>query len=164
MSIQLTPTNNVVHFDFKQNQLRVLVDDNGEPWFYGSDVCRLLGIKQPYFFYQRLSDAEKRKVGRTNIGLANGPDVVFISKPGLNILMMRSDKEAAKEFQNWLAYEVLPSIQKTGSYTSPNIKHPSALNQKDSRKTLIQKLHVRQSEFKDIFNFRKEESYERRKN
>ena len=123
---QLTPTNNVVHFDFKQNQLRVLVDEKGEPWFLGKDILNALDIFDSYTAYKRLADEEKTYTARNCVGLGKGRDVVLVSEPGLYKLVMRSDKKEAIEFQNWIAQEVLPSIRKTGSYTAPGAKPPSA--------------------------------------
>lgn len=39
-----------------------------------------------------------------------------VSESGLYKLIMRSEKSEAKEFQNWVTKEVLPSIRKTGGY------------------------------------------------
>lgn len=40
----------------------------------------------------------------------------LISESGLYKLIMRSKKPEAKDFQNWVTKEVLPSIRKTGGY------------------------------------------------
>lgn len=43
----------------------------------------------------------------------------LVSESGLYKLVMRSDKKEAKQFQEWVTREVLPSIRKTGTYTMP---------------------------------------------
>jgi prophage antirepressor-like protein len=50
--------------------------------------------------------------------ILNGPapTVSIISESGLYKLIMRSDKAEAREFQNWVTKEVLPSIRQTGCY------------------------------------------------
>lgn len=40
----------------------------------------------------------------------------FVNEPNLYRCIFRSDKEKAKEFQDWVFNEVLPSIRKTGGY------------------------------------------------
>lgn len=40
----------------------------------------------------------------------------FVAESGLFKLIMRSDKAVAREFQDWVTREVLPSIRKTGGY------------------------------------------------
>jgi prophage antirepressor-like protein len=54
---------------------------------------------------------------------------VLISESGLYKLIMRSDKETAKPFQDWVTKEVLPSIRKTGAFVTgqPSIvENPSS--------------------------------------
>lgn len=48
--------------------------------------------------------------------------LAILSERGLYKLIMRSDKKKAKQFQDWVAREVLPSIRKTGTYTMPSAK------------------------------------------
>ena len=43
--------------------------------------------------------------------------LALINKTGVQRLMMRSDKPQAKRFQDWLLYEVLPALEKEGTYT-----------------------------------------------
>ena len=42
--------------------------------------------------------------------------ITLITESGLYKMAMRSDKEEALVFQDWIASEVLPSIRKTGKY------------------------------------------------
>lgn len=46
----------------------------------------------------------------------NASSLTAISESGLYKLIMRSDKDEAVTFQNWVTREVLPSIRKTGKY------------------------------------------------
>jgi len=41
---------------------------------------------------------------------------VLVSESGLYKLIMRSDKPAAKRFQDWVTREVLPALRKDGLY------------------------------------------------
>ena len=58
--------------------------------------------------------------------MGKGGKATLISESGLYKLIMRSNKPAAKEFQDWVTKEVLPSINATGSYvTGQPSKQPS---------------------------------------
>lgn len=111
-------------YTFKGHDLRTIELD-GEPWFVASDVCRCLGLKPSkagYNNHTRRLGPDERKVqsvadqphaqGR---GLRARPQCV-ITESGLYKLIMRSDKDTARPFQDWVTKEVLPSIRKTGGY------------------------------------------------
>jgi prophage antirepressor-like protein len=103
---------NLTTFQFNTQEVRVITID-GEPWFLGADVCRVLEIKNYSDAYSRLKDYEKT-IGNTE-GVDN-PDTVYISESGLYRLVLTSRKPQAGPFQDWVVQEVLPSIRKTGSY------------------------------------------------
>ncbi len=105
-----------ITYEFNQQSIRVVTLD-GEPWFVGADVCRVLGISNTGNAYQRLSDDQKTNIRRVDVGLSAGRDLKLISESGLYNLTMRSDKPEALKFQDWVTREVLPSIRKTGSYS-----------------------------------------------
>ena len=91
-----------------------LIDRAGEPWFVLNDVCQVLGIDNSRMAARRLRDCEK---GVTQIDTPGGlQEVAIVSEQGLYRLVMRSDKPEAREFQDWVVGEVLPSIRKTGGY------------------------------------------------
>ncbi|MBW8318680.1 MAG: hypothetical protein K0M49_01580 [Arenimonas sp.] len=112
-----TTANEVSLFKFKDAEVRVVRID-GQPWFAGSDVLTfLLGRSRGNgSAYLKLSESEKTKVDRINLGLAPGKSMVLISESGLYKLVMRSDKPEAKDFQNWVTRVVLPAIRKDGGY------------------------------------------------
>lgn len=41
---------------------------------------------------------------------------LLLSEPGLYRLIMRSDKPAARQFQDWVVRDVMPAIRKDGGY------------------------------------------------
>ena len=43
-------------------------------------------------------------------------DLNFINEPNLYRVIFRSDKPEAKNFQDWVFEDVLPTIRKTGKY------------------------------------------------
>lgn len=105
-------------FSFESNQLSVSIDEHGDPWFIASEVCAILGIRNPRDAMSRLDDDEKG-VGKTDT-LGGAQEVTTISEPGLYRLIGRSNKPTAKRFNRWMCHEVLPTIRKTGRYQMPN--------------------------------------------
>jgi hypothetical protein len=50
---------------------------------------------------------------------ANDLNTSWINEAGLYKLILKSSLKSAEIFQDWVCSEVIPSIRKTGSYTSP---------------------------------------------
>lgn len=91
-------------------------------------------------YVRSLADDQKQNLTGGQLRNLTGDKVRFhnrglnlISESGLYKLVMRSDKKEAKQFQDWVTREVLPSIRKTGTYTMPGAKKaieaPQAANQ-----------------------------------
>lgn len=98
-----------------QHVRSVMID--GLPWFVGRDVAHVLGYSNPSRDVARHTTERQR--GMYRIGTPSGDqDVVVISEPGIYRLVMRSNLEAAVQFQDWLSEEVLPSLRQTGSYSA----------------------------------------------
>lgn len=107
----------IMNYEFDKMQVRVVKDENGEPWFVAKDVCDVLGFESPWMAYTRLEADEKANLSRAEVGIQHaGRPIVIISESGLYKLILRSDKPQAKDFQRWVTHEVLPSIRKTGGY------------------------------------------------
>lgn len=109
-------SNNLQIFDFKALPFRTTVDENGNPWFCGKDVCDILG-------YANHNDAIKKTCKPK--GVANSYPLetaggiqypVFIDEGNLYRLIIKSNKPEAEPFEAWVCDEVLPSIRKTGGY------------------------------------------------
>ncbi len=105
---------------FIYNDARVrTIEINGEPWFVLKDVCDVLRLGSPHKIADRLDDDEK---GRTLIPTLGGTqEVNIINESGLYSVILRSDKPEAKPFRKWVTSEVLPSIRKSGSYSTQSI-------------------------------------------
>lgn len=92
---------------------------NGEPWFVGKDVCKVLAmdVTQLKKTADRLDADEK---GRTKITTPGGVQETWvINESGLYNVILRSDKPEAKPFRKWVTSEVLPTIRKHGAYMTP---------------------------------------------
>lgn len=102
-------------FDFKNARIRILKDENGDPWFVAKDVCDALKIANSRQVVQSLDDDEKDMY---NVYTPGGKqDMHIISESGLYSVILRSRKPEAKAFKQWIMHEVLPSIRKTGKYS-----------------------------------------------
>ncbi|HBF4771907.1 prophage antirepressor [Clostridioides difficile] len=97
-------------------EIRV-IELNGEPWFVGKDVAETLG-------YKDTSDALKRHVDDEDKGVGEIPtpggnqNMKIINESGLYSLILSSKLSTAKKFKHWVTRDVLPSIRKTGTYSS----------------------------------------------
>ena len=110
-------TTDIMPFDFHGQTVRTLTDSQGEPWFIAKDVCEILGITNSRDAMSSLDDDEK---GVANTDTPGGrQNMSIVSEPGLYVLIGKSRKPEAKAFRRWVNHEVLPSIRKTGSYTTP---------------------------------------------
>lgn len=93
----------------------------GKTWFVAKDLCEALDIQLPsselphktalscldvdeYAFFQIKTKDEIDQQG------------YCISKSGALKLLMRSNVAAGREFQNWLAIDVIPTIYRDGQY------------------------------------------------
>lgn len=104
------------HFDFKCSSVRVVLDDNQEPWFCLTDVYKSLDISRTSRLFRELDEKGVADYHTpTNGGIQK---IKFINEPNLYRIIFRSNKPEALSFQNWVFAEVLPSIRKTGSYSA----------------------------------------------
>ena len=121
---------NIQTFNFEQNSVRVEIK-NGEPLFCLTDVATILEISNANPSRFNLANNGVHKMysvdskGRKN-------EITFISEPNLYRVIFRSNKAEAVKFQNWVFNEVLPTIRKTGSYTTK----PTELTPKEKAECL----------------------------
>lgn len=108
-------TNQITRFDFHGATVRVLTDEQGEPWFVAKDICGVLELTNVGEALRALDDDEKNTI-RIYEGIAGNPYKATISESGFYRLVLRSRKPVAKEFQRWVTHEVLPQIRRTGGY------------------------------------------------
>lgn len=102
-------------FTYEDQQVRVL-DIDGEPEFVAPDVARILGYSEASAMTRTLDDDEKGlRIVQT---LGGQQQVTTVTEAGLYSAILRSRVPTAKPFRRWVTHEVLPSIRKTGSYTT----------------------------------------------
>lgn len=104
-------------YQFTNNQVRVHIDGNNDPWFVARDVCKILEITNPSQAVASLDTDEKNTLTISE-GIPGNPNKTVVSEAGLYKLIMRSRKPEARDFQRWVTHEVLPTIRKHGAYMS----------------------------------------------
>lgn len=112
--------NSLIPMQFENANIRVVTEEEGEPWFVGKDVCDILG-------YTNHNDAMKdhcRGVAKTLPLQTQGGTqrMRVLSEADVLRLVVRSHLPAADRFERWVFEEVLPTIRRTGGYSAPGAK------------------------------------------
>ena len=110
---------------------------NGEPWFVGSSIAKVLKYQNQQKAIRDHVDAED-KLTEHIVLAGQRRDVTLINESGLYSLILSSKMEEAKRFKHWITSEVLPAIRKTGGYqqTAPQGKELLALAVLEAQKTI----------------------------
>ncbi|OFQ73286.1 MULTISPECIES: BRO family protein [Staphylococcus] len=107
-------------FNFEKLPVRTMNID-GEPYFVGSDVAKILGYLKPAnAIANHVDDEDKTTTLIQGTGSNYKSKAVIINESGLYSLIFSSKLESAKRFKRWVTSEVLPAIRKTGSYQVPS--------------------------------------------
>lgn len=132
-----TIMNAIQAFQFQSKQLRVEVDEHGNPWFCGKDVCDILG----YTNHNKTLKDHCNPKGVTNcypLQTAGGVQYpAFINEGNLYRLIIKSNKPESAPFESWVFDEVLTSIRKHGGYLSA-AQGPMTLEQFHDRQLAIE--------------------------
>ena len=114
--------NNIQLFENPEfGQVRVLLQENGEPLFCLTDVCNALELNSGDV-RKRLTD-EVVSIHPISDSLGRQQKTNFINEDGLYDVVLDSRKENAKRLRKWVTSEVLPSIRRTGSYSLKPMTH-----------------------------------------
>ncbi len=109
--------NEIRTFENEQfGSIRTIMID-GEPWFVGKDVAKILGYRNTRKALLDHLDEDDKNDGvtiRDSIGRKQNP--IVINESGLYSLILSSKLPSAKDFKRWVTKEVLPSIRKHGAY------------------------------------------------
>jgi prophage antirepressor-like protein len=106
----------IVPFQFESHEVRVVLGDNGEPWFNANDVCAALSFGNARQALDSHVDPDDVQKLDTIDSLGRTQQVNHLNESGLYSLILGSTKPEAKKFKRWVTSEVLPSIRKTGKY------------------------------------------------
>jgi anti-repressor protein len=112
-------------FTFADQPVRVITDEQGDPWFVATDVAHILGYRMASDMTRRLDEEDR---GTRSVRTPGGEqDVVVITEPGLYAAVLGSQVPGAREFKRWVTHTVLPTIRRTGSYIAPMTDAEKAL-------------------------------------
>ncbi len=102
-------------FNYEGHPIRTEVRD-GMPWFVVKDICDILEILNNREAYSKLDHDEK------SVALTDTPGgkqkMQVVNEYGIYSLVLASRKPEAKVFKRWIIHEVIPTIRKTGSYST----------------------------------------------
>lgn len=103
--------NDITIFNHLGNDIRVMTDAQGEPWFVLKDICNALDLSNPTMVASRLDeDGVSTTEVIDNLGRTQKTNVV--TEAGVYEVIFMSRKPEAKAFKRWVTSEVLPSIRK----------------------------------------------------
>lgn len=108
-------TNPPAVFTFTAQAVRVVTDEQGNPWFAVADVCAVLGYansRDTLAKHCRAGGVAKRDTP-TSSGVQ---PLTFIDEGNLYRLIIKSRKPEAAKFETWVCDKVLPALRKTGQY------------------------------------------------
>lgn len=103
----------------KFGNVRITMGEDGKPLFCLVDVCKILDLRVDGVL-PRLKENGYNLIGVID-SLGRNQKAYFINEKNLYRVIMRSDKDEATEFQDWVCDEVLPSIRENGIYATDNV-------------------------------------------
>ena len=111
--------NNLMVFKREEfGQIRSLIIDD-DPWFVGKDIATALGYRNSRKAIGDHVDDEDKKDGVTiRDSIGRKQKAVAVNESGMYSLIFGSKLPSAKKFKRWVTDEVLPTIRKTGSYST----------------------------------------------
>lgn len=104
---------------FKNNQfgeVRVITNENNEPYFVGRDIAIALGYSDPVSAISQHVDYEDKAKHPIHDNQGIIQKTTVITESGVYSLVFGSKLESARQFKKWVTSEVLPSIRKSGGY------------------------------------------------
>ena len=129
-------------FNFGVNEVRTAIKDNGDVYFCLTDVATILEISNANPSRFNLDEKGVHKMYTPTKG--GMQHLTYINEPNLYRVIFRSNKAEARQFQDWVFNEVLPTIRKTGSYTTK----PTELTAKEK----VECLNILMSTFGDVLS------------
>jgi len=102
-----------LRFLFEGLEVRA-VDREGNPWFIGLDVCRVLSLGNHKQALSRLPESERATI-KIPDALGRERDTTIISLAGVFRLVLTSRVEGAEKFKTFLTGELLPTWYRTGN-------------------------------------------------
>lgn len=101
-------------FNFNETEVRT-IENNGEIWFAGKDVTKILGYQNSSKALADHVDNEDKLNNELLLSLGQRGGWL-INESGLYSLVLSSQLPTAKQFKRWVTSTVIPSIRKHGMY------------------------------------------------
>ena len=98
------------------------VEMEGEPWFVLTDLCTVLGLRNATMISQRI-DADGLSQAEVIDSMGRKQTVIIVNEAGMYEVVIRSDKPEAVKVRRWLTGEVLPTLRRTGTYSTATTAH-----------------------------------------
>ena len=119
--------NELQTFNFEELPVRKMEVD-GEPYFLGKDVAKILGYTRTDNAIRKHVDDEDKLTHQVSASGQNR-NMIIINESGLYSLIFDAAKQSknesirkkAKRFKRWVTEDVLPSIRKHGIYATDNV-------------------------------------------
>jgi prophage antirepressor-like protein len=122
-----------LRFENKEIRIRGTFEN---PWFVAKDICDILELTN---ITNSLRNIPEKWMTLQNVKTSyNSQNMVMISEPAVYKLIMRSNKEIAQKFQEWVCEDVLPSLRKKGEYRM-NEEYQLKLKELEEEKLKIQR-------------------------
>ena len=102
-------------------QVRVQVDNQGEPWFCLRDIASIIGIQNSNDLLKRI---DSQRIGRVYVWIQTGvmadgitpamknTSMNFVNEAGLYQAIGQSRKPEAKKFLDWVFSTVIPAFRR----------------------------------------------------
>lgn len=103
---------NLQQFIFNERAVRVLINENNEPWFVAKDIADILGYSETNRLTARLDEDEIMSTKLVGMNMKS----TIINESGLYNAVLGSQRLEAKAFKKWVTSEVLTSIRKHGAF------------------------------------------------
>ncbi|MCD7724270.1 MAG: ORF6C domain-containing protein [Clostridiales bacterium] len=97
----------------------IMIDD--EPWFVAKDISDKLGYAKPANMVKLVDGDDKSTISSSILEpevKKQAYNISIVNESGLYAAIFGSKQENAKKFKKWVTSEVLPSLRKTGSYST----------------------------------------------
>jgi len=107
--------NDIINLTYQYKILRTQII-NEETYFCLKDICEILQISNHRHVVTQID--LKGVVKADSLTDGGKQELLFINEPNLYRVIFRSNKQEAKNFQDWVFNDVLPSIRKHGTYTN----------------------------------------------
>lgn len=111
--------NQLTTFNYENQAFNTIVI-NGEVWFPANQLAKSLGFANPRDALK--NHVEEKDVAKADTLTKGGNQAIsYVNESGMYALIFGSKKPQAKRFKHWVTAEVLPTIRKTGQYTTEPI-------------------------------------------